>query len=101
MKHLLLIYDVSPDYLTRRAQFRQEHLAKAWAAADRGELLLGGALTDPADTAILLFAAESPEVVHAFVREDPYVANGLVRQWRVREWTTVVGPGAATPLRAG
>ena len=53
--HYLLIYDVSDDYLERRAAFRAEHLALAWAAHERGELLLGGALADPVDGAVLLF----------------------------------------------
>jgi|SRR5919109_3997339 uncharacterized protein YciI len=99
MKHFLLFYEVADDYLERRAQFREAHLAKAWAAHDRGELVLGGALTDPVDTAVLLFAGDSPRVAEEFARTDPYVLNGLVTKWRVREWTTVAGAGAATPVR--
>jgi len=97
--HYLLIYEVSPEYLERRAEFRAEHLALAWQAADRGELLLGGALGDPVDGAVLLFQGESPDVAERFVRADPYVAHGLVTRWRVRPWSTVVGVGAAAPLR--
>lgn len=99
MAHFLLIYDLADDYAERRAAFRAEHLALAWAASERGELLVGGALADPADQAILLFAADSAEVVESFARVDPYVANGLVNGWRVRPWTTVVGELAATPVR--
>jgi uncharacterized protein YciI len=101
MKHFLLFYDVAEDYLARRSQFRAAHLAKAWAAHERGELLLGGALADPVDGAVLLFKGSSPDVPETFAREDPYVLNGLVTRWRVREWTTVVGTGAATPLPRG
>ncbi|MEM5437030.1 hypothetical protein GCT13_31405 [Paraburkholderia sp. CNPSo 3157] len=97
--HYLLIYDVSSDYLERRAEFRGAHLKLAWAAAERGELLLAGALADPVDTAVLLFEADSPEVPEAFAKADPYVLNGLVTQWRVRPWTTVVGEHASTPVR--
>jgi len=99
MKHFLLFYDVAPDYLARRAEFREAHLAKAWAAHARGELILGGALADPVDGAMLLFAGESPSVAEAFAREDPYVLNGLVSRWRVREWNTVAGTLAAAPIR--
>ena len=56
MAHWLLIYDLAPDYLDRRPGFRDVHLELAWAAADRGELVLGGALADPTDQAMLLFA---------------------------------------------
>lgn len=96
--HYFLFYDVSPDYLERRAQFRAEHLALAWAACERGELLLGGALAEPADRAILLFQGDSPQIVERFVAADPYVKNGLVRSWSVRRWDTVVGEGATHPI---
>src|SRR5437879_6385860 len=97
--HYLLFYDVVPDYAERRTPFRAEHLLYAWAAAERGELLLGGALADPVDGAVLLFDCDSPAVVGAFVADDPYVTNGLVTRWRIRAWTTVVGEGATRPIR--
>jgi hypothetical protein len=97
--HYLLIYDVAPDYLERRGDYRAEHLKLAWAAVDRGELLLAGALADPVDGAMLLFEADSAAVVEAFAKADPYVRGGLVTHWRVRPWTTVVGEGATTPVR--
>jgi uncharacterized protein len=97
--HYLLIYEVSSDYLERRAEFRNEHLALAWQAVERGELILGGALADPVDTSVLLFEGQSPEVAERFVAVDPYVKNGLVTRWRVRPWTTVVGKTATTPIR--
>jgi hypothetical protein len=99
MKHFLMFYDFAADYLERRPGFREEHLAKAWAAHARGELVLGGALADPIDGAVLLFSAESPSVAESFARADPYVLNGLVTRWRVREWNTVAGETAAAPLR--
>jgi uncharacterized protein len=95
MKHFLLFYDVGDDYLAKRAEFRDAHLRKAWASHARDELVLGGALADPVDGAVLLFSAESPEVVEAFANADPYVVSGLVTQWRVREWSTVAGETAA------
>ncbi len=96
--HFLLFYDTAPDYLERRATFRSEHLALAWAAHERGELILGGALNDPVDGAVLLFQGDSPEVAAHFAEADPYVINGLIASWRVRPWTTVVGDMAATPV---
>jgi uncharacterized protein YciI len=46
-----------------------------------------------------MFAGEDGSGAEAFALSDPYVTNGLVRRWRVREWTTVVGDLAATPVR--
>jgi uncharacterized protein YciI len=96
--HYLLFYDVVPDYAEKRLPFRAAHLAYARAAVERGELLLGGALADPIDGAVLLFRGETPAAAEAFAAADPYVTNGLVTHWRVRTWTTVVGEGAAVSL---
>jgi hypothetical protein len=41
----------------------------------------------------------SPTAAERFVAADPYVKKGLVKSWRVREWTTVVGPGAEAPAK--
>jgi uncharacterized protein len=97
--HYLLTYDLAPDYLTRRGEFRGLHLGLAWQAVERGELLLGGAAGDPIDSAVLLFSGNGPEAAEAFARADPYVRNGLVKRWRVSPWNTVVGAEAANPVR--
>lgn len=99
--HYLLAYDVAPDYLTRRAEFRAAHLALAWQSVDRGELLLGGTVNDPIDGAMLLFRADSQAVPTAFAQTDPYVINGLVARWRVMPWNTVVGHEASNPVHVG
>jgi uncharacterized protein YciI len=99
LRHYLLLYDAVENYVERRQQFRDAHLKHAWGAYERGELLLAGALADPVDGAVLLFRGPSAEVAERFAKADPYVVNGLVTRWRVREWTTVVGELAATPIR--
>lgn len=99
MKHFLLFYDVVPDYAARRGEFRGVHLAKCRAASARGELVLGGAFSDPAEGAVLLFRGTTPRVAEGFAEQDPYVTSGLVTQWRVREWVTVAGETAAAPVR--
>lgn len=100
MKHFLLFYSVGDDYVARRAAFRDAHLAAAWAAHERGDLVLAGALADPVDGAVLLFQGDNSQAAEEFARRDPYVLNGLVSEWRVREWTTVAGREASTPVRS-
>jgi uncharacterized protein YciI len=95
--HYLLLYDVVDDYVARRQPFRAAHLAYAEPFAERGELLLGGALSEPVDGAVLLFAADSPDKVEEFAKADPYVRHGLVVRWRVRPWLTVAGSLVAGP----
>jgi uncharacterized protein len=99
--HFLLFYTYVPDILERRPQFRGAHIKHARESVARGELLLGGALADPVDLGVLFFSAPSRDVVEAFARVDPYVAGGLVTEWKVRPWTTVIGDGAANPLPPG
>jgi uncharacterized protein YciI len=97
--HYLLFYEVGEDYVSRRAEFRDAHLVKAWKASECGELVLGGALANPVDGAVLLFMGDSPEVAEKFAKADPYVTSGAVKRWHVREWKTVAGEDAAMPIR--
>lgn len=99
MRHFLLFYEGAPDYFERRPKFRDAHLAYGWAAVERGDIIVAGALADPVDGAVLMFHGEDKSVAEDFARADPYVVNGLVARWHAREWTTVVGELAATPVR--
>lgn len=99
MKHFLLLYTYAPDYLEKRTAVRPAHLELARASVARDELQLGGAVpSDDPPFGLLLFKAETAQVAEDFARADPYVANGTVTQWRVREWITVVGEGALTKV---
>jgi len=93
------MYDLAPDYLERRGEFRDAHLKLAWEAQQRGELIVAGALADPSDQALLMFACETPQPVQLFAAQDPYVTHGLVRAFHVRQWNTVVGDLAFNPVR--
>ena len=89
--YLALFYEVVSDYIDRRAGFREEHLALARAAHQRGELVMAGAFSEPADGALLVWATGDEEVVRRFVEQDPYVREGLVTRWWTRPWTVVIG----------
>lgn len=91
MTHYVLFYEYVEGIEEKRAPFRADHLAHAGAARDRGELLLAGAWAAPVDGAAFVFRVDDVARVDTFARADPYVANGLVRSWRVREWTVVIG----------
>jgi uncharacterized protein len=97
--HYLLCYDLAADYLQRRGEFRDAHLKLAWDAHQRGEIVVAGALSDPADMAVLMFQGDSPEVAERFAKADPYVIHGLVTGYRVRQWNTAVGETAFAPVR--
>jgi uncharacterized protein YciI len=87
----MLTYDYVDDIATRRAPFREAHLALVRDLHDRGVLLMAGAVGEPIDGALLVFSAEGQAAVEDFVARDPYVREGLVTGWRVRPWHVVVG----------
>jgi uncharacterized protein YciI len=91
MSYYLLEYALVENYLDRRAAFRETHLALAREAHRRGDLILAGALAEPADRAVLVWRTDDRSVIERFVDGDPYVQNGLVTSWTIRPWTVVIG----------
>lgn len=90
MPYFALMYDVVEDFTTRRTPFRPAHLKEVRDAQARGELIMAGALGEPAG-ALLVFRGADRSVAENFAKADPYVNEGLVKSWKVRPWTVVVG----------
>ncbi len=91
MANFALLYEVVDNFVERRAPFREEHLRLADAAHRRGEIVLAGALAEPADSALIIFRGENSAAATTFAEKDPYVCSGLVKRWKVRPWSVVVG----------
>jgi len=89
--YYLLFYDYVENIVERRSPYREAHLALVREYVERRELVLGGAFVDPADGAAIAFKVDDRARVDQFVESDPYVANGLVTAWRIRQWTVVAG----------
>ncbi len=89
--YYILFYKTVKDYIEKRATFREEHLRLLNQAKKEGTLVMGGALAEPADGAVLIFKVEDPKIVEDFAQKDPYVTNGLITNWEVRPWTVVIG----------
>lgn len=87
--YYILFYKTVENYIVRRAPFRGDHLDLVGSFHSEGSLVMAGALADPADGAVLIFKGDSPEVAEEFVRQDPYVKNGLITEWSVRPWNVV------------
>ena len=93
--HYLLFYEKTADHAQREPPYQEAHRSHVRAAAARGELVLGGPLSDaPSGANLLLFRANSATTVEDFANADPYVLNGIVNRWRVQPWETVVGKDA-------
>jgi uncharacterized protein len=101
MAYFALFYELVDDYISRRTALRPEHLALATQSHARGELVMGGALAEPVDRALLIFRAPDASVAEAFAKNDPYVLNELVKRWEVRAWTVVIGRDASAISQQG
>jgi len=90
MPYFALTYDVVDDFVHKRMPFRPAHLKEVRESNARGELVMAGALGEPAG-ALLIFRGKDKSVAESFATNDPYVKEGLVKAWKVRPWTVVVG----------
>ena len=90
MPYFALMYDVVDDFANKRMPFRPAHFKEVRESNDRGELIMAGALGEPAG-ALLIFRASAKSTAELFANNDPYVKEGLVKSWKVRPWTVVVG----------
>jgi len=90
MPYFALTYEVVDDFINQRTPFRPAHLKEVREAHERGELIMAGALGEPAG-ALMVFRGADKAVAESFAKADPYVNEGLVKKWQVRPWTVVVG----------
>ncbi len=100
MPYFALTYEVVGDCVNKRTPFRPSHLKEVRDSHARGELVMAGALGEPAG-ALLNFRAADKTTAENFAQSDPYVKEGLVKRWTVRPWTVVVGqdPSETPPGR--
>jgi uncharacterized protein len=83
----VLLYDAAADLDRARAVF-PAHRARWQDFVARGELLMIGPFTDPRQGAMGVFATR--EAAEQFVRLDPFVLEGVVKKWELREWREAV-----------
>jgi uncharacterized protein YciI len=88
----LLKYDYIPEVLEKRGAFREGHIGLAKKLIAEGKCLSGGPTGEPGfevpSGALFIFTDE--ESAKLFVKEDPYVSNGIVTGHSIEEWNVVV-----------
>jgi len=89
--YYILFYDVVDDYVKLREPYREAHFNHIKPYVERGDVRLAGALSDPVDGAVLVFNVNNKKTIEEFAMNDPYVKNGLVTKWQIREWAVVLG----------
>ncbi|MCR6713241.1 MAG: YciI family protein [Demequina sp.] len=99
MPHYLLRYQYVDGIDAKRGPYRDEHLTRLWAEADAGRVLIAGGAGDPVSEGIIAWSVDDPQLIHEFVKGDPYMTAGLITSYDVVPWRTVVGDAAAEPLR--
>lgn len=89
--YYILSYHTVDGYVTKRKPFRSEHLNMLNIELEKKNIVLGGALADPADQAMIVWDVEDIQIIKDFVANDPYVKNGLISRHEIREWNVVIG----------
>ena len=84
---IVCFYEVAPDALPKLGAHFPAHRARLDDFHDRGVLLAAGPLGNPPEGAMAIFT--SREAAEEFIKEDPFVTNGLVSKWRLVEWNAV------------
>jgi len=81
----VLLYESADDVLSKAPLHFAAHSARGDEFHAAGTLLLYGAFSNPQDEgSMAVFTTR--EAAEAFVQGDPFVLNGVVRRWEIREW---------------
>lgn len=88
-KYYILMYDYVEGILEKRTPFRAGHLNLAKELHAKGTMFMIGAYNNPPDGATFIFKGDSPAVCDEWLKRDPYLANKLVTDYRIREWCVV------------
>jgi uncharacterized protein YciI len=85
----VLFYESGDDVLTRAPEHFPAHQRRLLEFHERGEILMVGTFGDPqAQGSMAIFPTR--ETAEAFVAEDPFVLNDVVRSYEIREWDEVL-----------
>lgn len=90
MKYVLL-YESADDVLEKAPAHFEAHSARGMEFHERGSLLMYGPFGDPQrEGSMAVFRTR--EAAQEFAQGDPFVLNGVVRAWEIREWDEAFVP---------
>jgi uncharacterized protein YciI len=81
---IVAFYDMAPGALAQVMTHFPAHRARLDEFHQRGVLLAAGPLGSPPEKAMAIFT--SREAAEEFIKDDPFVTNGLVANTRLVEW---------------
>jgi uncharacterized protein len=83
----VLFYESASDVRAKAPLHFASHQARWKEFLDQGTLLLIGTFSD-LEGSMAVFS--SREAAEAFATGDPFVLNGVVGSWRIREWNEAI-----------
>jgi uncharacterized protein YciI len=87
----VLLYEAADDVVTRAPIHFPAHRVRLVDFHTRGALLMVGPFSNAqAEGSMAIFT--SREAAEEFVEEDPFVLNGVVRSWQIRQWNEILEP---------
>ena len=90
MKYVLF-YQPADDVAAKAPPHFPAHQERFQDFHARGLLLMLGTFADPqTQGSMAIFTTR--EAAEEFAAGDPFVINGVVRRWEVREWNEVLAP---------
>jgi uncharacterized protein len=84
----VLIYEVVSDALRKAHIHEEAHRAWLEDFSAGGSLLMAGPFANPAEGYMAVFT--SREAAEQFIQGDPFVSNGIVTSWTLRDWDEVL-----------
>lgn len=88
----VLFYESADDVMSKAPAQFPAHKQRLDEFHDRGVLLMVGTFANPQDEGSMAIFTTS-DAVEEFARGDPFVLNGVVRNWYVRGWNEILaGP---------
>lgn len=84
----VVLYESSPDVLVKAPLYFSSHKMRLDAFQARGDLLAVGTFADVRDGSMSVFLTR--EAAEEFVREDPFVTNGVVAKVTIKDWNEVL-----------
>ncbi len=91
MKYVLY-YQSSPEVATKAPLYVAAHRARWQEYLSNGTLLMIGPFANPQEGAMGIFTTR--QAAESFAEGDPFVLNGAVSHWVVREWMEAIVPEA-------
>ena len=85
-------YKSVEDAKAKDPQSLMAHLARSKQLHEQGKVIMAGAFLDNLDETLSTMAVfNSRQDAESYAHEDPFVVNGTVTKWFIREWANILG----------